>query len=65
MKTFLLEVFADGRPIRTDGATVTATSFATAMRRAYIMAKPNIRHRPKQVTVRLTAIKSVSVQAEA
>lgn len=59
MKTYLIEAWADGRPVQFRGKdTVEATSVGTALARGYRLAKPFMRGRARTVTVRATRLTS-------
>ena len=59
MRSYTIEVFADGRPIPVN-AIVQATNVGAALRRGYLLAKPSIKRGTKIVTVRTTLLPAVT-----
>lgn len=64
MKRFSIEVFADGRTITIDNPVVDATNHGVAVRRGYALAKAKIRRGSKVVTVRATALGSLTTVSQ-
>ena len=64
MRAYTAEVFADGRPIFKQ-EIIRASNFSACSHHAIKFAKPAMRRGTKQLTIRMTAIKSVTQNEEA
>lgn len=56
MPNYVIEVWADSRPVQVSMYPITASNPGVAARRGYVMAKPSIRKNTKVVTVKTTRI---------